>query len=244
MGTDGYLHREHGFSILPDDQISGLSSVFDGLRGSTAVAGFSPLRTALQVRTCLSQRVSNCIHNNGQSASFKSLSCGLPGTQYASIFGVSSSTSRVRWDSTTPMTCWIGLDDANTGNGWPYYVPGSHNWGLLDKKPIAGDMDAVRGSLTPEQVLQFDHKIPVEVKRGEASFHHPLLMHGSYENHSERRRRATLINVFADGVVSNREDGGSHAFPVRKAIRPYPPAKPWEAPTTPCFSNPTGSYGN
>lgn len=118
------------------------------------------------------------------------------------------------WTWTKPMshlTCWIGLDDANTENGCMYYVPGSHNWGLLDKKPIAGDMDAVRGSLTPEQVRQFDHKIPVEVKRGEASFHHPLLMHGSYENHSERRRRATLINVFADGVVSNREDGGSHA---------------------------------
>tara|TARA_X000000950_G_scaffold71574_2_gene88755 strand:+ start:5780 stop:6733 length:954 start_codon:yes stop_codon:yes gene_type:complete len=118
------------------------------------------------------------------------------------------------WTWTTPMshlTCWIGLDDATTENGCMYYVPGSHNWGLLDKKPIAGDMDAIRDSLTSEQVKQFDNKIPVEVKRGEASFHHPLLMHGSYENRSERRRRATLINVFADGVVSNRKDGGTHA---------------------------------
>ena len=46
---------------------------------------------------------------------------------------------------------------------------------------------------------------------GEASFHHPLLMHGSYENRSDRKRRATLINVFSDGVISNRDNDGSNA---------------------------------
>jgi len=44
--------------------------------------------------------------------------------------------------------------------------------------------------------------VPVELKRGECSFHHPLLVHGSYENRSDRQRRATLINVFRDGVRS------------------------------------------
>jgi ectoine hydroxylase-related dioxygenase (phytanoyl-CoA dioxygenase family) len=118
------------------------------------------------------------------------------------------------WTWTTPMshlTCWIGLDDVSPENGCMYYVPGSHRWGLLEKKPIAGDMDAVRESLAPEQVADFDRKIPVEMKKGEASFHHPLLMHGSYENRSDHRRRATLINVFADGVVSNREEDGLNA---------------------------------
>jgi ectoine hydroxylase-related dioxygenase (phytanoyl-CoA dioxygenase family) len=118
------------------------------------------------------------------------------------------------WTWTTPMshlTCWIGLDDVSPENGCMHYVPGSHRWGLLEKKPIAGDMDAVRESLAPEQVADFDRKIPMEMKKGEASFHHPLLMHGSYENRSDHRRRATLINVFADGVVSNREEDGLNA---------------------------------
>ena len=118
------------------------------------------------------------------------------------------------WTWTTPMshlTCWIGLDDVSTENGCMYYVPKSHHWGLLEKKPIAGDMDAIRESLEPGQVADFDNKVPVEMKKGEASFHHPLLMHGSYENRSERRRRATLINVFADGVKSSRDDDGSNA---------------------------------
>ena len=118
------------------------------------------------------------------------------------------------WTWTTPMehlTCWIGLDETDSSNGCMYYVPGSHHWGLLEKKSLAGEMDAIRKQLTDDQLEDFDRKIPVEMRAGEASFHHPLLMHGSYENHSERSRRATIINVFADGVESNRENDGSNA---------------------------------
>ncbi len=118
------------------------------------------------------------------------------------------------WTWTEPMshlTCWIGLDDVDKENGCMYYIPNSHRWGLLEKESLTGDMDAIREKLTESQVADFDKKIPVEMKAGEASFHHPLLMHGSYENNSERGRRATIINVFSDGVVSNREDDGSNA---------------------------------
>ena len=118
------------------------------------------------------------------------------------------------WTWTEPMshlTCWIGLDDVDKENGCMYYIPNSHRWGLLEKESLTGDMDAIREKLTESQVADFDKKIPVEMKAGEASFHHPLLMHGSYENNSERGRRATIINVFADGVVSNRKDDGSNA---------------------------------
>jgi ectoine hydroxylase-related dioxygenase (phytanoyl-CoA dioxygenase family) len=110
------------------------------------------------------------------------------------------------WGWTKPMahlTCWIGLDDVDTENGCMWYIPGSHRWGLLGKTGLAGDMDAVREVLTPGQIEDFDRKVPVEMKAGEASFHHPVLMHGSYANRSDRQRRATLINVLADGVRSN-----------------------------------------
>ncbi|MEE2807703.1 MAG: phytanoyl-CoA dioxygenase family protein [Verrucomicrobiota bacterium] len=118
------------------------------------------------------------------------------------------------WTWTAPMshlTCWIGLDDVDKENGCMYYIPRSHHWGLLEKESLTGDMDAIREKLSESQVSDFDKKVPVEMKAGEASFHHPLLMHGSYENNSERGRRATIINVFSDGVVSNREDDGSNA---------------------------------
>lgn len=112
------------------------------------------------------------------------------------------------WTWTKPMnhlTCWIGLDDATSENGCLYYVPGSHRWGLLPVTGLTGDMEAVREVLSPEQEKDFDNKRPMELKKGHAVFHHPLTMHGSYENFSDRRRRATVINVMGDGVLSNRE---------------------------------------
>ena len=116
------------------------------------------------------------------------------------------------WTWTQPMahlTCWIGLDDATEENGCMHYIPGSHRWGLLEKTGLAGDMDSVREVLTPEQVSDFEHQCPVVLNKGEASFHHPLMMHGSYENRSDKPRRATVINVLADGVISNFE--GEHS---------------------------------
>ena len=118
------------------------------------------------------------------------------------------------WTWTAPMehlTCWIGLDDADASNGCMYYVPGSHLWGLLEKKSLAGEMDAIGNQLTAPQLEDFSRKVPVEMQAGEGSFHHPLLMHGSYENHSERSRRAAIINIFADGVRSSREEDGGNA---------------------------------
>lgn len=119
------------------------------------------------------------------------------------------------WTWTKPMahlTCWIALDDADTENGCLHYIPGSHRWGLVKKPGLAGDMDAVREVLTPEQADDFDRKVPVTLKKGEASFHHPLMMHGSYENRSDRQRRATVINIFADGVVSDIDPGSLADF--------------------------------
>jgi ectoine hydroxylase-related dioxygenase (phytanoyl-CoA dioxygenase family) len=45
--------------------------------------------------------------------------------------------------------------------------------------------------------------VAIELKAGEASFHHPRMLHGSCANSTERPRRATVINVFRDGVRSN-----------------------------------------
>lgn len=124
------------------------------------------------------------------------------------------------WTWTQPMqhlTCWIALDDVDEANGCLHYIPGSHHWGLLERTGLAGDMDAVRQVLSPSQIVQFEQRQPIILKKGEASFHHPLMMHGSYENTSDRPRRATVINVLADGVVSNFEGDhspGTSNFPM------------------------------
>lgn len=109
------------------------------------------------------------------------------------------------WTRTKPMahlTCWIGLDDSTKENGCLHYIPGSHRWELLPITGLAGDMNAVQSVLSPQQKEQFK-PVAIELNKGEASFHHPLMMHGSFENRTDRPRRATVINVFRDGVRSD-----------------------------------------
>lgn len=120
------------------------------------------------------------------------------------------------WTRTTPMqhlTCWTGLDDASTENGCLYYVPKSHHWGLLDKPELAGDMEGVLDYLTEEQKTAFK-PVAVEMKKGYGSFHHPLMVHGSYENKSSRSRRAFVLNVFADGTASDTDGELLQGVPV------------------------------
>jgi ectoine hydroxylase-related dioxygenase (phytanoyl-CoA dioxygenase family) len=123
------------------------------------------------------------------------------------------------WTRTKPMahlTCWIGLDDSTKENGCVHYVPGSHRWELLPITGLAGDMDAIQTVLSPEQKAQFK-PVAIELKKGEASFHHPHMVHGSFANSTERPRRATVINAFRDGVKSDLNQPllkGTDAIPV------------------------------
>ncbi len=111
------------------------------------------------------------------------------------------------WTRTRPMrhlTCWIGLDDATPENGCLHYVPGSHHWKLLPITGLATDMDAIEAVLTDEQRAAFK-PVAVPLRAGEATFHHPHLVHGSFANRTDRPRRATVLNVFRDGVRSDSD---------------------------------------
>ncbi len=108
------------------------------------------------------------------------------------------------WTRTQPMahlSCWIGLDESTRDNGCVHYVPGSHRWNLLPREDFANDMDAIQAALTPQQRREFN-PVAIELKKGECSFHHPLMVHGSFENRTALPRRAAVINVFRDGVRS------------------------------------------
>ena len=111
------------------------------------------------------------------------------------------------WTRTQPLahlTCWIGLDDSTRENGCLNYIPGSHKWPDLPKPVLAGEMDGIRDTLPDELKDKFD-PVAVELKKGESSFHHARTMHGSHANNTPSPRRATVINVFRDGVMSNAD---------------------------------------
>ena len=122
------------------------------------------------------------------------------------------------WTRTRPMahlSCWIGLDDSTRANGCVHYVPGSHRWNLLPVTGLADDMDAIQSVLSDKQKEQF-RPVAMELKKGEASFHHPLMVHGSFENKTDHPRRAVVINVFADGVASASNE------PLLAGVPPIP----------------------
>jgi len=125
------------------------------------------------------------------------------------------------WTRTTPVahiSCWIGLDDSTRENGCVHYVPGSHRWPLLPRTSFANRMDVVLDSLTPEQRDEFK-PVAIELKAGECSFHHPLMVHGSHANETARPRRAVVINAFRDGVVSASDEPLLAGVPVIPAGR-------------------------
>lgn len=120
------------------------------------------------------------------------------------------------WTRTKPLahlTCWIGLDNSTQENGCVHYIPGSHMWPELPKTGLTGDMDSIHSVLTEKQKEQFK-PVAVELKKGDSSFHHPRMIHGSYANYTDRPRRGTVINVILDGVMSNSDEPLLEGVPV------------------------------
>jgi ectoine hydroxylase-related dioxygenase (phytanoyl-CoA dioxygenase family) len=142
------------------------------------------------------------------------------------------------WTRTQPMqhlTCWIGLDEATTENGCMVYVPKSHRWPLLPVTGLAGDMHAIETVLSDEQKAEFRQQVTVELPLGYAAFHHPLLVHGSYENRSTRSRRAIVLNTVRDGVRSDSND------PLLDGVPPVPKGQPLGGQFFPLLYTPVGN---
>lgn len=139
------------------------------------------------------------------------------------------------WTRTTPMahlSCWIGLDDSTRENGCVHYVPGSHRWNLLPITGLASDMNSIQSVLTEVQKREFK-PVAIELKKGCASFHHPLMVHGSFENSTDVPRRAVVLNVFRDVVVSNSD------LPPLDGVPPVPKGEPMQGQFFPLLFDPS-----
>jgi ectoine hydroxylase-related dioxygenase (phytanoyl-CoA dioxygenase family) len=129
------------------------------------------------------------------------------------------------WTRTEPMqhiTVHVALDDQTEENGTVHYVPGSHLWHRIqDGKevplPITDidftDMDSIRKVLTEEEAQKFQ-PLPSLLKKGHASFHHPLTIHGSFPNRTSSPRRAAVLNYFVEGTRSNTDEPLLNGIPI------------------------------
>lgn len=121
------------------------------------------------------------------------------------------------WTRTTPMqhlTCWVALEDASIDNGCLHYIPGSHKWDLLPVTGLADDMASIKRVLNGEQWETFQSPEAVELKAGQVVFHHPLAIHGSFENRTGQSRKAAVVNMIGDTVTSDTNEPLLKGIPV------------------------------
>ena len=111
------------------------------------------------------------------------------------------------WTRAVPMqhlTVHVALEEQDEANGCIQYIPGSHAW-TRDGAPLPvldfdfKYLESIKSILTPEELAKF-HPVPIRLKAGECVLHHPLAVHGSLANTSDRWRRAAVINYMADGT--------------------------------------------
>jgi ectoine hydroxylase-related dioxygenase (phytanoyl-CoA dioxygenase family) len=74
--------------------------------------------------------------------------------------------------------------------------------------------------LSDDQWAQFQKPVAIELQRGECSFHHPLMVHGSRENRTDGPRRAYVINCLRDGVCSATNDSLMQGIPAIPSGQP------------------------
>ena len=75
-------------------------------------------------------------------------------------------------------------------------------------------MDSIRDVLSDDQAIAFQTPTPIELEAGQIVFHHPLTVHGSFENRTSRSRKATVVNLISDGVTSQTNEPLLSGVPV------------------------------
>ena len=93
------------------------------------------------------------------------------------------------------VTGWLGLCDVSLENGCMQMIPGSH------KAPLRPHVDTfdednllTRGQTVPD--IDEASAVPIEMKAGQLSLHHPRIVHGSGANLSKRRRLGFAMQCF------------------------------------------------
>ena len=121
--------------------------------------------------------------------------------------GIGWHTDRAYWktcESDSMLTAWIPFSDCDEPMGTLTFVDGSHTWsGNGELKGFhSNDLESLEKKMTTggRQVV----KVPMNLKKGQVSFHHCLTLHGSDANRSDVPRRSLSVHL-QDGANRYRE---------------------------------------
>ena len=93
------------------------------------------------------------------------------------------------------VTAWLALSDVTTENGCMYMWPGSHLEGAREHLDTFDEENLLTRGQTVQNVPTND-TIPVALKAGQLSLHHPWVVHGSGHNSSKSRRIGFAIQSY------------------------------------------------
>jgi len=92
-------------------------------------------------------------------------------------------------------TAWLALTDVTTENGCMYMWPESHLLGQRSHVDTFGDDNLLTRGQTVMNVPE-DEIVPIELRSGQLSVHHPWVVHGSGHNTSNKRRVGLAIQSY------------------------------------------------
>jgi non-haem Fe2+, alpha-ketoglutarate-dependent halogenase len=125
------------------------------------------------------------------------------------------------WGLEPPLavTAWYAVDDSDRENGCMRVIPASHRDGIREhgKADRPGNLLSINQEV-PVSAAEADAAVDLELRAGEISLHHGLLIHGSNPNRSARRRCGLTLRYvppFARQTALNSHGQGWSAVLVR-----------------------------
>ena len=99
-------------------------------------------------------------------------------------------------------TCWLAIDDADVANGCMRVIAGSHREGVFAHGAASqqGNLLSINQEVDAGAV-DTSKAVDIELRAGQASFHHGHLIHGSNPNRSDRRRCGLTIRLVTPEVA-------------------------------------------
>ena len=99
------------------------------------------------------------------------------------------------WKPCNYITAWLAITDVNEENGCMRMWIGSHKENLKDHKDTFDEHNLLTRGQTIENV-PMNETVPILLKPGQLSLHHPMTVHGSGPNLSKNKRIGFAIQSY------------------------------------------------
>ena len=99
------------------------------------------------------------------------------------------------WEPYNYVTAWLAITEVTEENGCMWMWPKSHKENFKEHKDSVNENNLLTRGQTISNV-PIDETVPIILKPGQLSIHHPLTVHGSGTNKSKKRRIGFAIQSY------------------------------------------------